>query len=47
MVVELLCTAKVTDLQARLPVIVLPLGIDKDVVRFDISVGDAFTVEMS
>ena len=44
---ELLRTAEVTDLQARLPIIVLSLSIDEDVVGFDISVGDAFTVEVS
>ena len=43
---ELLCTAEVADLEAGLPAIVLPFSVDQDVVRLDVPVGDAFTVEV-
>ena len=43
---ELLCTAEVADLEARLPAIVLPFSVDQNVVRLDVPVGDSFTVEV-
>ena len=43
---ELLCTAKVADLQCRLPSVVLSFSVHQDVVRLDVAVCDAFTVEV-